>query len=196
VTDDQDHTSARLSRGQVIGCISTDAIPATGFIAECLGAMEYRCYAAPGFAEEFFPDGLSVPCVLAAPAVLFNRKDSLHDEFLQRRFGFTIDRYPKHYLPSPMALLDGIAMGAGYGLVPCSQAQSFSDNGRLVDVAPGAPAMVDLYWHHWDLEPPLAHDITTLIVDVARRYLTPSARTRSTSRRQCVDVSDVSQKRA
>ncbi len=171
VTDDQDHTAGRLARGEVIGCISTEAKPATGFLAEQLGAMEYRCYATPGFVSEFFPQGLNVPAVLAAPAVLFNRKDSLHDDFLARCFGFAVDRYARHYLPSPLALLEGIAMGAGYGLVPGSQAQPMVQIGQLVDIAPAQPMMVNLYWHHWELEPPLAQQITRLIVDTAHRSL-------------------------
>lgn len=171
VTDDQDHTSHLLSRGEVIGCISTSAKAADGFIAECLGAMEYRCYATPEFARKSFPDGLTVSAVLAAPAVLFNRKDSLHDDFLKDRFGFSVDRYAKHYLPSPVALLEGVAMGAGYGLIPSTQAESFVARGQLIDMCPGCGVMVDLYWHHWELEPPLAHDITALIVKVARRIL-------------------------
>ncbi len=180
VTDDQDHTSERLSRGEVIGCISTDAKPATGFLAESLGAMEYRCYAAPAFAAEFFPAGLTVPSVLSAPAVLFNRKDSLHKDFLIRRFGLSIDHYAKHYLPSPIALVDGIAMGAGYGLVPSSQADSLVNEGRLVDIAPSEPMGVDLYWHHWGLEPPLAQDIANLIIDIARGHLKPPSGATST----------------
>ena len=164
VTDDQDHTAGRLARGEVVGCISTEARPATGFLAERLGAMEYRCYATPGFVADFFREGLSVQAVLAAPAVLFNRKDSLHDDFLQRHFGFAVDRYAKHYLPSPLALLEGIAMGAGYGLVPSSQAKPLVDGGQLVDIAPSEPMMVDLYWHHWELEPPLAQEISRLVV--------------------------------
>jgi hypothetical protein len=44
--------------------------------------MEYRCYASTAFANEFLPAGLSLQSVLAAAAVLYNRKDSLHDEFL------------------------------------------------------------------------------------------------------------------
>lgn len=173
VTDDQDHTSKRLLRGEVIGCISTDAKPATGFLAESLGAMEYRCYAAPAFATEFFPAGLTVPSVLFAPAVLFNRKDSLHNDFLTRRFGLSIDHYSKHYLPSPVALMEGIAMGAGYGLIPSSQAGSLVNEGRLVDIAPSEPMRVDLYWHHWGLEPPLAQDIANLIIDIGRGHLEP-----------------------
>jgi LysR family transcriptional regulator (chromosome initiation inhibitor) len=175
VADDQDHTSQLLSRGEVIGCISTSAKAADGFAAECLGAMEYRCYATPEFAASAFPDGLTVPTVLAAPAVLFNRKDSLHDDFLKSRFGFSIDRYAKHFLPSPVALLEGVAMGAGYGLIPSTQAQPLVDSGRLIDLCPNHGVMVDLYWHHWELEPPLAHDITALIVKVAQRELVSRA---------------------
>jgi LysR family transcriptional regulator (chromosome initiation inhibitor) len=174
VTDDQDHTSALLARGDVIGCISTSAKPADGFFAECLGAMEYRCYATPDFAHAHFPSGLSVPAVLSTPAVLFNRKDSLHDDFLKEHFGFAVERYARHYLPSPVALLGGVAMGAGYGLIPSWQAEPLVETGRLVDVCPNKSVMVDLYWHHWDLEPPLASDITALIVKVARLSLEPS----------------------
>jgi len=175
VTDDQDHTSARLIRGEVVGCISTDAKAASGFVADALGAMEYRCYASPAFAAEFLPAGLSLPGVLAAAAVLFNRKDSLHDEFLSRHFGFAIERYTKHYLPSPIALLEGVAMGLGYGLIPSAQANPLVLSNRLVEVTPEEPVLVDLYWHHWEVEPPLAQQISQLVVDQARRQLVPSA---------------------
>lgn len=171
VTDDQDHTSSRLLRGEVLGCISTDAKAAAGFLAKPLGAMEYRCYATPGFVAEFLTDGLTVPNVLRAPAVLFNRKDALHDQFLKRRFGMRIDRYPRHYLPSPSALLEGIAMGAGYGLVPSTQAQGLLQEGVLQELAPGDPVQVDLYWHHWEMEPPIARAITGLIVSYASERL-------------------------
>jgi LysR family transcriptional regulator (chromosome initiation inhibitor) len=175
IADDQDHTSALLARGDVIGCISTSAKPADGFFAECLGAMEYRCYATPDFAKAHFPSGLTVPAVLSTPAVLFNRKDSLHDDFLKDLFGFAVERYARHYLPSPVALLEGVAMGAGYGLIPSWQAAPLVEAGKLVDVCPGKRVMVDLYWHHWDLEPPLASDVTALIVKVAKLTLEPSA---------------------
>ncbi len=171
ITDDQDHTSARLTRGEVVGCISTDVKAASGFVAEALGSMEYRCYASPAFAADCLPSGLSLPAVLAAAAVLFNRKDSLHDEFLARHFGFAIDRYPKHYLPSPVALLEGVAMGLGYGLIPLAQARPLVSAGRLIEVAREEPVLIDLYWHHWELEPPLARELSQLVVEQAHRHL-------------------------
>ena len=66
-------------------------------------------------------------------------------------------------------------MGAGYGLIPSTQAQPVVDSGRLVDLCPNHRVMVDLYWHHWELEPPLAHDVTALIVKVAHRELVSRA---------------------
>jgi LysR family transcriptional regulator, chromosome initiation inhibitor len=171
VIDDQDHTAPRLARGEVMGCITTESKAASGFLAEPLGAMEYRCYATAAFMTEFFQAGVTPAAVLAAPAVLFNRKDSLHDTFLRRRFGFAIDRYAKHYLPSPVALLEGVKMGAGYGLVPALQARRLADSGQLVDLAPEQPVRVNLYWHHWELEPPLAQEISQLVVAAARRSL-------------------------
>lgn len=176
VTDDQDHTSARLRRGEVVGCISTETKAAGGFVADALGSMAYRCCASPAFASEFLPTGLSLPAALSATAVLFDRKDSLHDAFLSRHFGFAIHRYARHYLPSPEALLEGVAMGMGYGLIPSTQADPLVATGRLVEVAAEESVLVDLYWHHWAMEPPLAQEISKLVVDQARRHLLPFER--------------------
>lgn len=170
VTDDQDHTLARLARGEVLGCISTEARPASGFVAEPLGSMEYRCYATHAFVLAHFPQGLTANAAVRAPAVLFNRKDCLHDDFLKDLLGVTIHRYVKHYLPAPVTLLEGIAAGIGYGLVPSVQVVGDYAQ-RLVDLAPRSPVNVDLYWHHWAAEPSLSKAITQSVLDEARRVL-------------------------
>ena len=59
----------------------------------------------------------------------------------------------------------------GYGLIPTQQAAPLALEGRLVDLAPREPVQVDLYWHHWEVEPPISREITELIVREARRYL-------------------------
>ncbi len=171
VADDQDHTVTRLARGEVIGCISTESKPAVGFVADALGEMEYRCYATPEFAAKYFAEGFSVAAVISAPAILFNRKDSLHDEFLESVFRFRIERYVKHYLPSPNALLEAVRAGVGYGLVPSVQARAAIDSGALIDLMPASAVFVKLYWHHWVAEPPQAKEITELIVTQGRRVL-------------------------
>jgi len=164
IVDDLDHTAARLARGQVVGCVSSDATPASGFAARPLGELEYRCYATPAFAREFFPAGLALPGVLAAPTVLFDRKDSLHDRYLAHCLGVAVDRYPRHLLPSPDALMEAIEQGVGYGLLPSRQAAARVAAGVLVELAPHAAVPVALYWHHWALEPPLCKALTDLVV--------------------------------
>jgi LysR family transcriptional regulator (chromosome initiation inhibitor) len=118
IVDDQDHTLLVLRRGEAMGCISTAANPPTGFVADFIGAMEYECVATPEFAREYFPQGITLHDILIAPAVLFNRKDGLHDVFLERLLGFPVNGYPAHFFPSPVALLKAVQAGVGYGLVP------------------------------------------------------------------------------
>ena len=174
VTDDQDYTLDRLATGEVIGCISTKPHPAAGFIAEPLGSMEYRCYATRAFAGKYFPQGITVRDALRAPAVLFNRKDSLHDDFLANLFGFRVEKYTKHYLPAPVTLLEGVAAGIGYGLVPSVQVVGHYAK-ELVDLAPDRPVAVALYWHHWSAEPPQSKAITDLVLKEASSALSPMA---------------------
>lgn len=170
ITDDQDHTLERLARGEVIGCITSEARPATGFVAEPLGSMAYRCVASRLFAERHFAAGFTTGSLLGAPALLFNRKDSLHDTFLESVFGFRIARYPRHYVPSPAVLLEAVRAGAGYGLVPVLQLEA-QDGADLVALAPQREVQVLLYWHHWEDEPPLSREITARIGAAARQRL-------------------------
>ncbi|TDV01390.1 HTH-type transcriptional regulator ArgP [Paraburkholderia caballeronis] len=171
LVEDQDHTWPMLLRGEVIGCVCTEPKPAQGFEAIRLGTMEYRCVATPAFVQTHFPHGLRTHEAALVPAVVFNRKDALHDEFLKLLFGVEIERYVKHYFPSPSALLNAIQMGSGYGVVPSDQAQSLLDSGRLVDLAPSTPLQVPLYWHHWQKEPSLAQRVTEFVTLSARKAL-------------------------
>ncbi|PRX92092.1 LysR family transcriptional regulator [Paraburkholderia sp. BL25I1N1] len=171
VVDDQDHTLQALARGDVKGCLSTQRRPAEGFLAELVGQMRYQCVATPRFASEYFPGGMTLPSVLRATAVLFNRKDSLHDNFLESHFGVSVAKYLKHYFPSSTALLNAILDDLGYGLVPAMQAGPLISAGRLVALAPGHDLLIDLYWHHWELEPEPLAKISALVVEAARRSL-------------------------
>ena len=170
IADDQDHTLPRLARGEVIGCISTASKPSTGFNTVPLGCMEYRCYASRQFADTHFSRGITVHNALKAPALLFNKKDSLHDDFLADLFGVRIEKYTKHHIPASTTLLDGVLAGVGYGLVPCLQiAAQHLDT--LIDLAPDRPVMVPLYWHHWIAEPPQLRTITAIVLSKARNLL-------------------------
>jgi LysR family transcriptional regulator, chromosome initiation inhibitor len=171
MVDDQDHTLPLLARGEAMGCVSTSSESPTGFVAEPIGAMEYECVANVEFSRSFFPQGIGLHSVLAAPAVLYNRKDGLHSLFLKRLLDIRIRNYAMHFFPSPAALLAAIERGIGYGLVPCLQAQPLIDAGRLVRLAPDHKVAVDLYWHHWAIAPENAQAISDLVIRHARQAL-------------------------
>lgn len=173
IVDDQDHTLRSLARGEVVGCISTERDAQIGFVAEPVGAMRYQCVATPDFVHQHFQKGLTVQQVLMAPAVLFNRKDALHDSFLESVFGFRIKKYIKHYFPSPPLLLTAICEAVGYGLVPSIQIEPLLQSKKLVDLAPTYQMNVELFWHHWQLEPPPAALISRSVIEQARRALLP-----------------------
>jgi len=171
IVDDQDYTLSVLTRGEAMGCVSTASIAPTGFVAEPIGAMEYECVAIPEFARSHFAEGVTLHHILGAPAVLFNRKDGLHDVFLERLLGFPVSGYATHFFPSPIALLTAIRAGVGYGLVPLMQIQPLIDAGDLISLAPQYRIAVDLYWHHWKAAPPNARQISELIMSQAREAL-------------------------
>jgi LysR family transcriptional regulator (chromosome initiation inhibitor) len=135
--------------------------------------MEYECVATPEFAKAHFAEGVTLHNILAAPAVLFNRKDGLHAVFLERVLGFTVNGYATHFFPSPIALLMAIRAGVGYGLVPSMQIQSLIDAGDVISLAPQHRIAVSLYWHHWKAAPPNVRQISELILHHAREALNP-----------------------
>ncbi|WP_081074314.1 HTH-type transcriptional regulator ArgP [Burkholderia multivorans] len=171
IVEDQDYTLPLLAKGEAIGCVSTSSSPPTGFLAEPIGVMEYECVANVAFAAKFFPQGMGLYGVLAAPAVLYNRKDGLHELFLERILEFEVKNYAAHYFPSPSALLAAIEKGVGYGLVPCVQAKSLIDAGKLIRLAPSHKVEVNLYWHHWETAPSNAQAISEVVVRHARQAL-------------------------
>lgn len=164
IVDDQDHTRAALARGDVKGCISTHHEPLVGFRADYVGGMRYRCVATPGFVRTRMTKGMSLPRILDIPAILFDRKDAIHDGFLAGYFGVDVGQYRKHYFPSPEALLKAILQGLGYGLVPEMQIGPLLESGALEDLAPAHSLLLRLYWHHWESEPEPLAKITALIM--------------------------------
>lgn len=174
IVDDQDYTLSALTRGEAMGCISTANSSPTGFVAEFIGAMEYECLSTSEFSREHLPHGLTLHSILSTPAVLFNRKDGLHEAFLERLIGFPVRGYPAHFFPSPAALLKAVQAGVGYGLVPSLQAKALIDSGDLLSLAPHHRVAVNLYWHHWRAAPPNAQAVSALIIRSAEEALRQS----------------------
>lgn len=153
--DDQERTHELLRAGEVVGCVSTRPSPMQGCRAVFLGMMRYHCAASPAFASRWFPQGLNLAAARLAPAVVFNRQDTVHDRYLAGHLGESPQDAPRHHVPNSERFVDFVLGGAGYGLIPHMQAAGPLKAGSLVDLAPEAPMPVPLYWHCWNLASPL-----------------------------------------
>jgi LysR family transcriptional regulator (chromosome initiation inhibitor) len=170
-TDDQDQTHRMLKDGEVVGCISTQARPLQGCRSDRLGRMTYGLFAAPDFAARWFPRGVTPSAAREAPAIIFNRKDTLHTRLFQRAFGEVIAPIPTHYIPSSEKFATVIRMGLGYGMLPRQQSEPLLRTGQLVDLLPHHKVSVDLYWQCWNLKSVLLERFSGQLVRGARGLL-------------------------
>jgi LysR family transcriptional regulator (chromosome initiation inhibitor) len=182
IIDDQDYTHEALRSGEVVGCITTLAQSMKGCLSEPLGIMRYRCLAQANVIQRATSDNgkLSIHRLLGEPAIIFNRKDALHDRFLLEHFGLEGANYPKHFVPALDAFEAAITLGLGWGMVADASGQSLGDQvinrpnrfGLDVhDVMPGAFVDVALYWQHWEQEPAHAASLTRAVKAAANQAL-------------------------
>jgi len=171
-TDDQEQTHRMLKDGEVVGCISSRQKPMQGCRAAYLGKMEYRLFAAPSFVEQWFPDGFSLEAATVAPALVFNRKDNLHNHLFRMALGDIPAPLPAHYIPSSEKFAYFISSGFAYGMLPAQQSQPLVAADQIVDLAPGSSVPVALYWHCWNLESRLLKALSQALVSQAGRHLT------------------------
>ncbi|SEA71738.1 LysR family transcriptional regulator, chromosome initiation inhibitor [Desulfuromusa kysingii] len=169
--DDQEQTHKFLRKGEVIGCVSTEASPIQGCRVEKLGTITYRLLATPDFINHWFADGFSLDASRQAPAVLFNRKDRLHQQFYQQYFGRSPEVFPTHYVPAPEQFFEVIAAGHCHGMVPDWQSAAGLASGQLQELAPGTTMRMSLYWHCWNLAAQPLQDFSQQLLINASQYL-------------------------
>ena len=169
--DDQDHTYSLLAQGLALAAISSASEPMRGCQVEALGAMRYRLLATPGFAQQWFPNGLEREAARKAPLMVFDRKDSLQKNFLLRELGLPEASYPCHYVPASDAFMRAIDLGLGYGMLPEQQYGQRVAQGQLLDLAPHLPTDVDLYWHAWRVQSPKLERLSARLIAAARASL-------------------------
>lgn len=158
--DDEQYSTSLLRSGTVMAAVTATPEPVQGCRVEGLGIMRYRAVAAPEFVDRWLPGGAVgvggadlAESLNAAPAVDFDRKDSYQRTFLETLLGRPVAvPGPRHYVPASQDFADAIRLGLGWGLVPELQCGPDVDAGRLVELAPGRPFDVALYWQRWRAE--------------------------------------------
>jgi LysR family transcriptional regulator (chromosome initiation inhibitor) len=171
IVDDQDHTHEQLAKGEVTGCISASAHAPEGCDTHRLGIMRYRIVASPKFAKYYFSKGITKETLLAAPAVGFNWKDTLLEQFLRKHFGFDEGPIPKHLIPSSHDFVRCITSGLAYGPAPEFQIESLIKKRRLVDLSSAHYLDMVLYWHHFRFQTDCAKLLTKAIITEAPKIL-------------------------
>ncbi|ENW95178.1 ArgP/LysG family DNA-binding transcriptional regulator [Acinetobacter dispersus] len=170
-TDDQSHTYSLLEKGTVSACISIEDQPMRGCRAQYLGLMRYQMMATAQFRRKWFSEGIHRETLRAAPAIIFNEKDRMHFDLLEKHYGLMKGTYPCHLIPSSESFVTAIKLGLGYGMVPELQMNIENKAEVLVGLLPDIRIDIPLYWHHWDQQSKPLQLLTEHIVNHARLIL-------------------------
>ncbi|MBS7663763.1 LysR family transcriptional regulator ArgP [Pseudomonas lalucatii] len=147
VVEDQDVGLKRMRAGEVAACVCAAERPVAGARSLALGAMRYRALASPGFLARHFPDGVEAQRLARVPAIVFGPDDLLQHRYLA---GLGVEgSFVHHLCPSSEGFVRLACAGFGWGLVPELQVERELAGGALVEILPGRPLDVPLYWHHW-----------------------------------------------
>ena len=145
IVDDQDHSADWLRAGDVAGAITSHAAPIPGCNAYPLGALPYAATCAPSFFAQWFQTGITPESLAKAPALTYNRKDSLQERWVAEVTGQQL-ALPTHYLPSTHGFVEAAELGIGWGLNPLALAEPAIAAGRLVALEPQRAITTLLYW--------------------------------------------------
>ncbi len=143
--DDQDHTAEWLQRGRVLAAVTSLEKPVQGCRVTPLGFLRYHATASPAFIDRYFPKGVTETELAQAPALTFNQKDRLQQQWISQVFGASIV-HPTHWLPSTQSFVDAALLGMGWGMNPALLVRNHLAEGRLVELVAGTPLDVPLFW--------------------------------------------------
>lgn len=165
--EDQDHSSALLRTGAVLGAVTSDPVAVQGCSVEPLGTMRYVPVAIPELARRWTQGGEVDWAHM--PLVRFNAKDDLQHRLLAAHD--VAARPPTHVVPSSQGFLAAVRAGLGWGAVPEDQLGDDVERGRLVHLSGRAWTDVPLYWQRWRLQSPTIDRVTEAVGAAAAAVL-------------------------
>lgn len=168
--DDQDHTAEWLRSGVVLAAVTSSSRATVGCNSQALGAMRYLAAASPSFVEHYFSGGVGAGSLARAPSLLFNSKDELQTRWTYKLCHRHVE-LPRHSLPSPQAFVTAALAGMGWGMHPQSLIAPHIETGALVELIPGMPLDVPLYWQHARASSKLLDGLTRGILAAGRSAL-------------------------
>lgn len=170
VIDDQDHSQDWLRRGDVAAAITGHPGPLQGCETIPLGRLRYRATASPGFTARHFAEGVTAAALARAPALNFSNKDRLQEIWVVQVTGQSL-ALPAHRMGSTQAFVDAALAGLGWGMNPELLVADHLATGRLVELVPGSPLDVPLFWQFSRLAAAAMAPLTRVIRTAAARHL-------------------------
>jgi LysR family transcriptional regulator (chromosome initiation inhibitor) len=164
--EDQDHSANLLREGRVMAAVTADPQPVQGCKVLPLGTLRYRALASPAFMQRYFSQGVTAAALATAPMLVFNRKDALQARFVGRITRRKLTP-PVHWLPEANAFVMATRAGLGWGMTPDPMVQHDLEAGTLVELIPGKPVDVPLYWQSWRLNVQALHHMTDAVQQAA-----------------------------
>lgn len=149
--DDEYHSTDLLRSGTVMAAVTANPEPLQGCRTDPLGVLRYVPVASPAWLERWMPDGIDLHNLQGAPLVDFDPKDQHQDRFVRQRLRQALSA-PRHWIPSSEGYHDAVRRGLGWGLVPEAQCGPDIESGDLVELTPGQPYDVVLYWQRWRID--------------------------------------------
>ena len=145
---DQTRTAELLRDGTVMAAVTASARPVPGCTARRLGRMRYRPRASAEFVDRWFGEGVTARALSLAPIVVFDREDTLQDDYLRKRARRRLSP-PRCYVPGSTAFVEAVRRGLGWGMVPDLQAEPAAGDVPLVEFDARAVTDVPLFWQQW-----------------------------------------------
>lgn len=168
--DDQEHTVEWLRCGHVVAAVTSNPRPVQGCNCISLGRLPYVAVASAEFVRRQFPDGVNATALTSAPSLRFNSKDDLPAKWMRRVWRRDLET-AIHWLPATHALLEATLAGIGWALNPQPLIEAHVRSGALVELVPGKPLLVPLYWQHTRLQVSLLDHLTRAVLATARTAL-------------------------
>lgn len=175
VIDDQDVRQDWLRRGEVVAAITAHPGPLQGCDTLALGALRYHATASPGYVARWFADGFKVEALTQAPTLTFSEKDRLQIQWARAR-GLRRPVLPTHRIASSQAFVDACVAGLAWGMNPEPLVAQHLAAGSLVELQPGTPLDVALYWQFTRLAAPALQPVTQAVRHAAATLLVPPPR--------------------
>jgi LysR family transcriptional regulator, chromosome initiation inhibitor len=179
VIDDQDWSEGWLRRGEVAAAVTGGPGQVQGCDTIALGLQRFRAAASPAFVARWFADGVNAATLSQAPALVFNDKDGLQRDWMERQTGLRLAP-PLHRIASPEGFVTAALLGIGWCMNVEPLVHDHLAARRLVDIVPDTPLDVPLYWQVARLAAPALAPLTRAVRQAAAAALIPADTPRPT----------------